>query len=81
MIAIAGGLVAGLLFAGVLEYLDRSMRSEDDVLAALNLPVLATVPLVRESVSRWQQRKLAISVSAAVAVLAGAGFVAWRLLR
>src|SRR4029450_4587569 len=39
-----GGLAIGLGFAGILEYRDTSLRTDDDVLLALALPVLATVP-------------------------------------
>src|SRR5262249_18550304 len=42
---VLGGLLAGVALAVLLEYLDRTMRSEDDVRAALNFPVLATIPL------------------------------------
>ena len=39
-----GGLVIGFGFAALLEYRDTSVRTDDDVLVALALPVLATVP-------------------------------------
>jgi hypothetical protein len=38
------GLGIGLAIAGLLEYRDTSLRTEDDVLVALSLPVLALVP-------------------------------------
>jgi polysaccharide chain length determinant protein (PEP-CTERM system associated) len=45
-IAVLGGLGAGLFLALLLEWFDRGLRSEDDVRAALGLPVLATIPAV-----------------------------------
>ena len=41
-----GGLGIGLLFAGILEWFDRSLRTENDVRAALRVPVLAAIPPV-----------------------------------
>jgi polysaccharide chain length determinant protein (PEP-CTERM system associated) len=38
------GLGLGLVIAGLLEYRDSSLRTEEDVLVALSLPVLALVP-------------------------------------
>ena len=46
-VAVAGGLGVGVLFAVILEWLDRGLRNEDDVRAELGLPVLAMIPLVR----------------------------------
>lgn len=46
LLGAAAGLIVGLALAGVLEFFDTSMRSEADVLAALQLPVLASIPLV-----------------------------------
>jgi protein tyrosine kinase modulator len=49
----AAGLALGLFVVGLLEFLDTRLRSEDDVILALKLPVLATIPLVgRKSVWR-----------------------------
>ncbi|MBA2413720.1 MAG: hypothetical protein H0V63_12995 [Burkholderiaceae bacterium] len=41
-----GGLLLGLLFVGLLEYRDSSLRTEADVTRLLSLPVLALVPLM-----------------------------------
>lgn len=46
-IAVLAGLVVGFSFAAAAEYFDRTLRSEADVRAALNLAVLATVPNMR----------------------------------
>src|SRR5262249_23734847 len=77
---VLGGLLAGVALAVVLEYLDRTMRSEDDVRAALNFPVLATIPLME--LARPQSRLKFAALSAAGAMLvAGAAFAAFRFLR
>jgi protein tyrosine kinase modulator len=75
-------LGAGVGLAAAAEYFDRSLRSEADVRAALNLAVLATVPYMREvAVSgRRLRRNLAMGVGATTILLVCVA-VAWRLLR
>jgi polysaccharide chain length determinant protein (PEP-CTERM system associated) len=43
---LAFGLLLGLGLAGLLEYLDTTVKSEDDVRMLLNLPVIATIPIL-----------------------------------
>jgi polysaccharide chain length determinant protein (PEP-CTERM system associated) len=74
------GLGLGLGLAGVLEYKDRSIRTEDDVVLTLALPVLALVPTMMtrtERDKRKRQRMLLASSGAAVALVALA-VVAWK---
>ncbi len=82
LIALAAALAVGLGCAAAAEYFDRSLRTEADVRAALNLTVLATVPFIADPVSAAQRlrRRLAIG-AAATTVLAVCATVAWRLLR
>jgi polysaccharide chain length determinant protein (PEP-CTERM system associated) len=81
-LGIISALAIGLLCAAAAEYFDRSMRSEEDVRMALNLPVLATVPMMRPFSLRWRRRRIvAISVTAVVMALASVAAVAWKLLR
>jgi polysaccharide chain length determinant protein (PEP-CTERM system associated) len=42
--AAAAGLGLGLAFAAILEWLDRGLRTEEDVRTMLGLPVLAVIP-------------------------------------
>jgi polysaccharide chain length determinant protein (PEP-CTERM system associated) len=53
---VLGGLVAGLAVGGggatVLEMKDQSLRTEQDVIAALKLPILASIPNVVEDVEK-----------------------------
>jgi polysaccharide chain length determinant protein (PEP-CTERM system associated) len=75
-----GGLAFGLALASLLEYLDKTMRSEDDVRVALNFPVLATIPLI-EIRSRPRRIAMAAVSLASVALLMAVAFVAFRYLR
>ena len=65
------GLALGLGLAAILEYFDTSMRTEEDVLMALALPVLALIPHVDgvEDVVRCRRRLLMWGVTAAATVL------------
>ena len=81
LIAVLAALAIGIGLAATAEYFDRTLRTEADVRAALNLAVLATVPDMRgtaATASRFR-RRLAIGATA-TAVLAVGATVAWRLL-
>ena len=49
------GLMAAFAFsvclAAAIEYRDSSLRTEDDIVASLRLPVLATIPVLNRTVS------------------------------
>jgi polysaccharide chain length determinant protein (PEP-CTERM system associated) len=78
----AGGLGIGLALAALVEYLDCTMRSEEDVRAAVNLLVLATVPLMPSPrLARRRRNIVALSISIGVAMIGIGAAVAWRLLR
>ena len=83
LLAMVAALAVGFGAAALLEFLDRTLRSEADVRAALNLMVLATVPVMRESAAearRRVRRNVAFAVAATV-VLAVCATAAWTLLR
>ncbi|MBA3884165.1 MAG: hypothetical protein H0X67_00350 [Acidobacteria bacterium] len=76
------GLGLGFAIAGLLEYRDTSLRSEEDVLVALSLPVVALVPTMwtaEERQSDRRRRLLLIGSSAAVTVIASAAALVWKL--
>ena len=77
---VLGGLAVGLFLAAVFEYLDRAMRTEDDVRAALNFPVLATIPLIVLP-KRLNRLKVAAMSAAGAGLIAGTAFAAFRYLR
>jgi hypothetical protein len=63
------GIAAGLTLAGLIEYFDRTMRTEADVRAALNIPVLATIPMIRSKGRNRRQRSAAAAIVALGTVL------------
>ena len=78
-IGLAAGIAFGIALMVLIEYLDKTLKSEADVTAALNLLVLATVPILPEVGSRVGRRRRLIAISATVlfSVAAGAAAVAW----
>ena len=83
LLAMVAALAVGFGAAALMEFLDRTLRSEADVRAALNLMVLATVPYMRESAAaarRRLRRNVAVAVVATM-VLAVCATVAWTFLR
>jgi uncharacterized protein involved in exopolysaccharide biosynthesis len=76
------GLLLGVLFVGVKEFMDSSFRSEDEVMATLSLPVLALIPVMASTREREQVRRrerwLDVTGVACLAV-AAVVLVVWRL--
>ena len=74
---VAFGLLLGLGLAGLLEFIDTTLRNESDVVSSLSLPVLAVVPnLLTAADVRHAKRKrqlTALAVAASVAACAGLG--------
>lgn len=50
MMGLVIGLVGGIMFAMFLEYMDQSIRTEEDVKKYLNIPVLSVIPKADHSV-------------------------------
>jgi polysaccharide chain length determinant protein (PEP-CTERM system associated) len=77
----AAGLAVGLLLAGLLEYRDSSLKTEEDVVQLLNLSVLALVPLMVTPEETRARRRQKVLIAAAVLLLvcSAAGFAAWTL--
>jgi len=76
---VMAGLGLGLALAALLEYFDRRMRSETDVRAALNVPVLAMIPLIQTSAGRQRRGPKKADVAAALVLVVTD--LAIRLLR
>jgi protein tyrosine kinase modulator len=75
------GLAFGLGLAALLEYLDTSLKTEEDVVEALTLPVLALIPMMTNEVDARQQqrRRLVIScVVGALMLIFAAAVTAWK---
>lgn len=74
------GLGLGLLLVGLSEYRDSTMRSEADLLGAIDLPLLALTPFVTTAADLRRQRRGRWIVSVAVVVASvGAGALFWFL--
>jgi polysaccharide chain length determinant protein (PEP-CTERM system associated) len=72
------GLGFGILLIGLLEYRDSTFKSEEEVHRALNLPVLALMPIMPDKKERRASfvRTLALDATATVCLLASATFIA-----
>lgn len=76
------GLALGVGIIALMELRDKTLHKESDVLEALNLPVLATVPRMRNAVERRRHLRQVLGLSsAAVAGIAVAIAIAWSWLR
>ncbi len=75
-----GGAAFGILLVGLLEYRDRTFRTDSDVVAALALPVVAVVPLLlsrAERRARWKRRWM-LSASGVVAFVLCSALLFWK---
>jgi polysaccharide chain length determinant protein (PEP-CTERM system associated) len=74
------GLAIGLGMGGLLEYRDTSLRSEDDVLVALALPVVALVPTMTTTFDRVKRkrRRLLVASSGVLVMLLCAAAIVWK---
>jgi len=81
LIGIAAAFSLGLVLAGLIEYLDKTLRSEMDVRASLNLVVLAGIPVLPEVRVQGEGRWKMVAISAAVLLVAAAGTAAvvWKV--
>lgn len=77
----AAGLGLGLLVIGILEYRDTSLRTDEDVVAALSLPVLALVPKMPavDVRRRLPWRRLPGGSSAALLLLGALVTAVWHV--
>ena len=75
------GLVLGLAIAALLEYRDTSLRTEDDVLTALTLPVVALVPVLWTDIEvrKARQKRLLVGSFVAVTLVFSAAALVWKL--
>jgi len=81
--AAIGGLALGLLASSLLLFLDSSFGREEDVIRALDVPVLAQVPSLTSDSERRQRRARQIIVDTAgtATVIGSVVFVAWVFLK
>jgi len=83
LVGVGLAVCIGLALAAFMEYLDKSLRSEMDVRAALNLVVLAGVPILQGPRRRSETRWRVVALSAAVLLVAAVGTAAvvWKVWR
>jgi polysaccharide chain length determinant protein (PEP-CTERM system associated) len=78
---ILGGLVFGLALAGLLEYRDTTIRTDEDAIVSLSLPVVAMIPLMptKAEMRTIRRRRLAYALTVGMAVMAWAGALVWKM--
>lgn len=83
LLGLLGGLGFGLALAGLLEYRDTTLKTDDDVTVSLALPVLAVIPAMTSTIERVRQKRRRMAMAAVSASLASlivvAGVVIWRM--
>jgi polysaccharide chain length determinant protein (PEP-CTERM system associated) len=82
LIGAVAGLAIGFGIAALLEYRDTSLRTDDDVVATVQLPVLAMIPKMRttaEQKRRIFRRWLMVGTATTAIVLSVAAFV-WKVV-
>jgi uncharacterized protein involved in exopolysaccharide biosynthesis len=83
MVGVGLAVGLGVALAALIEYLDKTLKSETDVRAALNLVVLAGIPILPEAGRRGDKRWKVVAISTAVLLVAAAGTAAvvWKVWR
>src|SRR5688500_4849201 len=77
LLSILGAIAVGIALAAGAEYLDRGLRSEDDVRLALALPVLVTIPVITPAKGEGSLRNKLFAGSAAKMLVMAAGATWW----
>jgi len=76
----AAGIGVGLLLVGLAYFRDSTMRSEADVLGAIDLPVLALLPFaMTEADLRRQTRRRLVRGAAVASLFVATGALVWFL--
>ena len=77
-----GGLALGAGLVFLIVYRDSSLKTDDDVVVSLGIPVLALVPLMQSNADlrRRRHRRLLLGGASAVMVLGVVGGVAWWIV-
>lgn len=77
-----GGLGLGMAIVFLIVYRDSSLKTDDDVMVSLGIPVLALVPMMQSTADqrRSRQRRLLLGGASAVLVVGLVGGVAWWIV-
>lgn len=82
LMGLGGGLGIGLLLVALLEYRDTRLKTDDDVVISLALPVLAVIPVMMTATERHKRkrRRVVLAIATSIVVVVGvAAIVAWQL--
>jgi len=82
LIGMGGGFMFSLLLVGLLEYRDRTFKTDEEVARVLSLPVLAVIPLMRTAAEqKWAWRRRAcVALGFGTTVAACLAIVAYTFL-
>ena len=77
------GLCIGIGLTTLLEYSDSKLRTDDDVVTALSLPVVAMIPAMVTSMDRRRvhRRRVAFALTSVGTILASVFAVVWSISR
>lgn len=82
LIAAALGLFLALGVTGIVEYRDKTLRTEDEIVRTLVLPVIAAIPIMTAiSDLRRHRRNRIILTVVTISTVAGASAAWWQLVR
>jgi polysaccharide chain length determinant protein (PEP-CTERM system associated) len=82
LMGLIGGIALGLAFVALAEYRDTTFKTDDDILTALSLPVLATIPnmVTRHERRLRRRRRVMVSMTAVLVALVAAATAVWFVL-
>jgi polysaccharide chain length determinant protein (PEP-CTERM system associated) len=81
-VAAAGGLAFAIALIAFLEYRDSTLRTEDEIVRTLVLPVIAAIPIMAAVADVRRQRRISALVGAATVVaVAGLSVAIWQMVR
>jgi polysaccharide chain length determinant protein (PEP-CTERM system associated) len=81
LMGLFAGLAFGLGIAALLEYRDTTLKTDEDVVVSLALPVVAVIPAMFTDAERRRarRRRLAVVTASLLVAVAGAAVAAWQL--
>ena len=81
-IGMAAGLAIGVLFVALMEYRDKSFKTDEEIMRVLSLPVLAVVPvMLTQAEQRWAwRRRLLLGLGYGTTVVACFAVVAYTFV-
>lgn len=82
LIAAALGLLLSFAILGVVEYRDQTLRTEDEIVRTLVLPVIAAIPLMTAVADMRRRKRNRILLGTATAMtIVGLSVAVWRMVQ